>query len=36
MRVILEAVYKFRFFLVGLVFAILDFAMQFPVRTGKF
>jgi hypothetical protein len=32
-RVMLESIYKFRFFLVGLIFAILSFAMQFPVKS---
>lgn len=32
-RAMVEAIYKFRFFFVGLVFAILSFAMQFPVST---
>ena len=31
-RIMLESVYKFRFFVVGLIFAILSFAMQFPVK----
>ena len=34
-RAMVEAVYKFRFFFVGLVFAILSFAMQFPVTTDN-
>ena len=32
-RVMLESVYKFRFFFVGLIFAILSFSLQFPVKT---
>lgn len=34
-RAMVEAVYKFRFFFVGLVFAVLSFAMQFPVTTDN-
>jgi hypothetical protein len=32
-RLALESVYKFRFFFTALVFAILSFAIQFPVDT---
>ena len=32
-RAMVESVYKFKFFFVGLVFAILSFSMQFPVKT---
>ena len=34
-RAMVEAVYKFRFFFVALVFAILSFAMQFPVVSAS-
>ena len=34
-RAMVEAIYKFRFFFVALVFAILSFAMQFPVVTAS-
>lgn len=32
-RIVLESAAKFRFFFVGLVFAILSFAIQFPVKS---
>ena len=35
-RVILESAAKFRFFFVGLVFAILSFAIQFPIKSEEF
>jgi hypothetical protein len=35
-RVDLETAAKFRFFFVGLVFAILSFAIQFPIKTFEF
>lgn len=34
-RVALESAAKFRFFFVGLVFAILSFAIQFPVKSTE-
>ncbi len=33
-RVSVEAASKFRFFFVGLVFAMLSFAIQFPMKAG--
>ena len=33
-RVIVESAAKFRFFFVGLVFAILSFAIQFPLKVA--
>ena len=35
-RVVLESAAKFRFFFVGLVFAILSFAIQFPIKSEEF
>ena len=35
-RVSLESAAKFRFFFAGLVFAILSFAIQFPVKSPEF
>ncbi len=35
-RIDLETAAKFRFFFVGLVFAILSFAIQFPVKSVEF
>ena len=35
-RIVLESAAKFRFFFVALVFAILSFAIQFPIETTKF
>ena len=35
-RVVLESAAKFRFFFVALVFAILSFAIQFPINTTEF
>ena len=35
-RIALEAEAKFKFFFVGLVFAILSFAIQFPLKVGPY
>lgn len=35
-RVVLESAAKFRFFFVGLAFAILSFAIQFPAKSAEF
>ena len=35
-RIVLESAAKFRFFFVGLVFAILSFAIQFPLKSTEF